>query len=220
MIYEKMMEIQAKLTEYGFYEINPLAEGIKINRCMADNDHSVVIEPSGRIGKCEHYSEDHFIGHIDSEERDEAMVARFRECHDETEACATCFFYPDCIRLKLCEDDVHCYPEMRDEKLSNTRQSMLKTYQNYCAKKKEDFKIDIAPLANDYVVVSRNKKSGKIKSSFTLNETGVDMLKLFMEGKDNSAVAQAMAEMYNVSIDDVEEDVTAFAEDLKEKGLL
>lgn len=46
------------------------------------------------------------------------------------------------------------------------------------------------------------------------------MMKLFMEGKDNSAVALAIAEMYGVSVDDVEEDVTAFAADLKEKGLL
>ena len=218
-VFEKMKEIETRLADYGLYEIKPLSEGITISRCMADNDHSVVIEPSGNIGKCEHYSEDHFIGHIGSDNRDEEMVERFRECHDEIEACATCFDYPNCIRLKLCEDNAYCYPEMREDKLNKIRQSMLKTYQNYTKEKAEEKKIDILPLANNYVVVTRNKESGTVKDSFTLNETGADMLKLFMEHKDTIAVAQAIAEMYGAPLEDVKDDVTAFAETLREKGL-
>ncbi len=218
-IFEKMKEIEAKLADYGLYEINPLSEGIKINHCMADNDQSVVIDPSGNIGKCEHYSEDHYIGHIESDDCDEAMVERFRECHDEIEACATCFDYPNCIRLKLCGDNAYCYSETRDDKLNKIRQSMLKTYQNYTKEKTEEKKIDILPLADYYVAVARNKENGKIKESFTLNETGADMLKLFMEGKDIIAVAQAIAEMYDAPLEVVTHDVTVFAETLKEKGL-
>ena len=220
MMFEKMKEIEAKLADYGLYEIKPLSEGIKINHCMADSDQSVVIDPSGNIGKCEHYSEDHYIGHIDSDDRDEAMVERFRECHEEIEACATCFDYPNCIRLKLCEDNAYCYPETRDSRLNKIRQRMLKTYQNYTKEKTEEKKIDILPLADSYVVVARNKKNENIKESFTLNDTGADMLKLFMEGKDISAVIQAIAEMYDAPIDVVTDDVTAFAETLREKGLI
>lgn len=220
MMFEKMKEIEAKLVDYGLYEIKPLSEGIKISHCMADNGHSVVIEPSGNIGKCEHYSEDHYIGHIDSDDCDEAMVERFRECHEEVEACATCFDYPNCIRLKLCEDYTYCYPEARDDRLNKIRQSMLKTYQNYTKEKTEEKKIDVLPLADYYVVVTRNKESGKINESFTLNETGADMLKLFMEGKDITAVAQSIAEMYDAPIEMVTNDVTAFAKTLMAKGLL
>ena len=46
------------------------------------------------------------------------------------------------------------------------------------------------------------------------------MLKLFMEGKDITAVAQAIAEMYDAPMDVVTDDVTAFAETLREKGLI
>ena len=46
------------------------------------------------------------------------------------------------------------------------------------------------------------------------------MLKLFMEGKDIHAVTQAIAEMYDAPIEVVTNDVTAFAETLKEKGLI
>lgn len=219
ILFEKMREIEAKLADYGLFDIKPLSEGIKTNYCMADDDHSVVIEPSGNIGKCDQYSEDHYIGHIDSDDCDEAMVKCFRECHDEIEACATCFDYPNCIRLKLCEDNAYCYPETRDDKLNKIRQSMLKTYQNYTKEKTEEKKIDILPLADYYVAVARNKENGKIKESFTLNETGADMLKLFMEGKDIIAVAQAIAEMYDAPLEVVTHDVTVFAETLKEKGL-
>lgn len=41
-----------------------------------------------------------------------------------------------------------------------------------------------------------------------------------MEGKDISAVIQAIAEMYDAPIDVVTDDVTAFAETLREKGLI
>ena len=97
---------------------------------------------------------------------------------------------------------------------------MLKTYQDYTKEKTEEKNIDILPLADYYVVVARNKESGKIKESFTLNETGADMLKLFMEGKDITAVAQAISEMYDARIEVVTDDVTAFAETLREKGLI
>lgn len=219
-VFEKMKEIEAKLADYGLYDIKPLSKGIKINQCMADGDQSVVIDPSGNIGKCEHYSEDHYIGHIDSDDSDEAMVERFREYHDEIDACATCFDYPNCIRLKLCENNANCYLEMREDRLNKIRQSMQKTYQNYTKEKTEEKKIDILPLADYYVVVAKNKESGKIKESFTLNETGADMLKLFMEGKDITAVAQAIAEMYDAPIEVVTDDITAFAETLREKGLI
>jgi len=220
LVYEKMKEIEIKLTEYGFSATKPLPQDIKINSCMADNDHCVVIEPSGHIGKCEHYSEDHFIGHIDSEVCNEVMVENFRECHDEIEACATCFYYPNCIRLKLCADDTNCYEESRKDKLDQIRRSMLKTYQNYCKEKKEKITIDVAPLANNYVIVTKNKENGKVKTSFTVNETGMDMLKLFMDGKDKAVVAQIIAEMYSAPLDDVTHDVNVFAETLKDKGLL
>jgi len=220
LIFRKMKEIEGMLAEYGLLHVTPLSQDIQTNSCMADNGHSVVIEPSGHIGKCEHYSEDHFIGHINSEDVDQAMLNSFREYWDEIDACGTCFDYPNCFRLKLCEDNTHCYPENRDGKLDKIRQSMLKTYQGYLKHQTEEMDIDIAPLADNFVVVARNKESGKIRKSFTLNETGIDMLKLFMEGKSTDAVAQVIAEMYEAPLEEVADDVTAFAETLKEKGLL
>ena len=130
-IFEKMVEIDSLLKKYGFARPRQLSQEIKVNRCMADCDNSVVIVPSGHIGKCEHFSEDHFIGHIESEEWDTQMIQNFRETHEEICACSTCFDYPNCIWLKLCEDHQNCYQEERAQKLNNIQQSIIRSYLKY-----------------------------------------------------------------------------------------
>lgn len=135
-VFDQINDIEARLKEYGFIRARRLSRQVKINRCMADNDHSVVIVPNGRIGKCEHYSEDHFVGQIGNEDRDTQMVEKFKETRDEIDACATCFNYPDCIWLKLCEDSSNCYQEERDHTLHQLRQSMMRAFKKF--KNKED----------------------------------------------------------------------------------
>lgn len=81
------------------------------------------------------------------------------------------------------------------------------------------YKIEISPLADYYVVVIRDKDTLELKETFTLNESGADMIKLFCQGKDIAAVAQIIAAMYEVSIDSVKKDVEKFAEKLRKKGL-
>lgn len=146
-VFDQINDIEARLKEYGFIRPRRLSRQVKINRCMADNDHSVLIVPNGRIGKCEHYSEDHFVGHIDSEDRDAQMVEKFKETRDEIDACATCFNYPDCVWLKLCEDSPNCYQEERDHTLRQLRQSMLRDFEKY--KNKEDKEDDQEDEAQD-----------------------------------------------------------------------
>ncbi|MBR4228773.1 MAG: hypothetical protein IKR72_06685, partial [Bacteroidales bacterium] len=109
-----------------------LPHKLKLNRCMADNDGSVLILPDGRLGKCEHYSDDHWFGHIDSPERDESMLADFKRVWEDIDACAEYPFYPECYRLVLCEEAVHCYPEEREEMLLQAREQLLDFYQKKC----------------------------------------------------------------------------------------
>ena len=81
-------------------------------------------------------------------------------------------------------------------------------------------KIEIAPLLDYYVVAVKDKETGELVETFTLNESGTDMLRLFCQDKDVSAVAQEIAEMYEAPLELVTKDVTAFAEKLNRKGLL
>ena len=82
------------------------------------------------------------------------------------------------------------------------------------------YKIEIAPLADYYVVAVKEKDSDELKETFTLNESGIDMLKLFCEGKDTEAVAKEMANLYEAPLQLVAADVMAFAEKLRKKGIV
>lgn len=81
-------------------------------------------------------------------------------------------------------------------------------------------KIEIAPLLDYYVIAVKDKETGKIVDTFTLNESGTDMLKLFCQDKDVATVTQEIAEMYEAPLELVTKDVSAFAEKLQKKGLI
>lgn len=128
-VFDKMNKIELQLRDDGFIRANRLIHHVKTNHCMADNDNSIVIAPDGHIGKCEHYTEDHFIGHIMNQKWNSQMKEYFRETHDEIDACTTCFKYPNCIWLKLCQNKITCTQEYRDHDMANLRYSILKAYQ-------------------------------------------------------------------------------------------
>ena len=130
-LFNKMSEIETRLYEYGLYKPRQLNRVVKTNHCMADNDHSIVIAPDGHIGKCEHFTEDHLVGHIGSEELDVEMLEAFRAVREESDACATCFDYPNCIWLRLCEVHTYCYQEKCEHERLKLRRSVMQAYLNY-----------------------------------------------------------------------------------------
>jgi radical SAM protein with 4Fe4S-binding SPASM domain len=108
-----------------------LQKDISLKHCMADGGGGVVIAPDGHLSICEHYIDSNFFGHIDSEERDEAILLKFKERQADNEACATCFYYPQCILLTMCEIDVGCTPEYHQERLHDIKESMKYEYERY-----------------------------------------------------------------------------------------
>lgn len=127
-LFEARMRLQEKLRDGKIALKGKLPDKLKLNHCMADRDTDVLILPDGHLGKCEHYTDSHWFGHLDSEERDETLLADFKRLREEIDACAECPFYPDCYRLVLCEEAVHCHPEEREEKLRLIRQNLLDFY--------------------------------------------------------------------------------------------
>ena len=80
--------------------------------------------------------------------------------------------------------------------------------------------IEIAPLLDYYVIAIKDKETGKLVETFTLNESGTDMLRLFCEGKNEMEVAKEIADIYQVPLDYVSKDVTLFVGRLHKKGIL
>ena len=129
-IYKRMEDLNNHLLKYGFAKPVKLERKIKTNLCQADNDRCVVIVPNGNIGKCEHYTEDHFIGHVANDGVDKVIMASFKERRKEIDACATCSAYPNCLMLKLCDANKQCYREIQMEKIKNIHHMILNAYNN------------------------------------------------------------------------------------------
>ena len=76
---------------------------------MADSSHSLVITPSGIIGKCEHFTEEKMIGSIFTEDIDSSVLKMWNERYDKQKECNLCPLYPTCIRIKMCPNQKkHC----------------------------------------------------------------------------------------------------------------
>lgn len=136
-IYEKHRMLTDKLVRYGLKTKHRLRHRLPINMCMADSGHSRSILPNGELGLCEHYSEDHFIGHISDENIDTDMVRLFGEAWEKQAECASCVCYPECIRLKMCQEQARCFAEMQNEKKINIYASMQYTYEMWKNKQEE-----------------------------------------------------------------------------------
>lgn len=129
-LYAKRMQLEQLIADVGYGRHWKLQKDFKLNLCMADSDQSVLISPDGHLGKCNHYFDRDLFGHIDSEERDEATIRRFKERPADIEACATCPYYPQCIRLNICEK-VKCNPEHQQERLHDLKAAMKDEYEKY-----------------------------------------------------------------------------------------
>ena len=130
-LFAQRMQLEQQIAQCGYRFRRRLQNDIKVNCCWADDDgESVLIVPDGHLGKCEHCIDREFFGHIDSEERDESIIRKFKERRAEIEACATCFYYPQCIRLVMCEK-YFCSPEYQQEHLHETMEAMKYEYERY-----------------------------------------------------------------------------------------
>jgi len=126
--HEAMGQLNARIRENGLASTHGIRKKPKQNHCMADSGRSVTILPTGDIGLCEHHSEGEFMGHLDREEVDKAMIASWKETVPEIPECETCFYYPDCIRLRKCTNDRVCFPQLREDYLTATKQAMRNEY--------------------------------------------------------------------------------------------
>ena len=116
-----------------------LQKNVKLNHCMADDDGSVVVAPDGYLGKCEHFFDRELFGHIDSEERDETVIRKFKKRPADIDACATCPYYPQCIRLTMCEPEpTICTPGKQQYHLSEMKETMKYEYERYLRKKDKE----------------------------------------------------------------------------------
>lgn len=123
-----MIRLEEKIAACGLASRGGISKKPKTNFCMADSGKSVTILPNGEIGLCEHFSESEFIGHIDREGFDQAVVDSWKERIPEIPECAECFYYPQCLQLKKCASGSVCFEHLRRERRRQVERQMLNEY--------------------------------------------------------------------------------------------
>lgn len=75
---------------------------LTVSQCMADNPHTVEIQPDGSFCRCEHESILDSYGNIDEGVLDPEKPLKWQEIIERTDECPECCFYPSCYMLKYC----------------------------------------------------------------------------------------------------------------------
>ena len=126
-----MCRLNEKIRQYGLLSLKGIRATPKLNHCMADSGSAVTILPGGEIGLCDHFSEREFIGHIDREGFDQAVVSSWKERIPKIPECAECFYYPSCQQLKKCVYTSVCFEQLRRNHRRKTEQAMLWEYRKW-----------------------------------------------------------------------------------------
>ena len=81
------------------------------------------------------------------------------------------------------------------------------------------YEIAIQEVADKFVAVAKNGETEEVEKVFTLNETGVIILRALMEGADTPAIVNQLLTEYDVTPQEAETEVNAFIDMLKENGI-
>lgn len=124
---ERFFALLKKLKTLGLYRLK-FDRNLPAHRCMADNDSCEVINPDGSIGKCEHFDGNDLIGSIYSDERDQSVIASWKEAL-RVPQCGSCPLLPRCIPLKKCawEKD-GCSDSIRSTRIQKFKQMIMFAY--------------------------------------------------------------------------------------------
>ena len=98
--------------------------------CMADSGQSVVINPDGYLGVCEHYTDSNFFGSIYDETYDFNMRMKYVERREELPICKHCNVFPICKQLKICSGS-YCDKYIREANLLAVCNNIYLYIRNY-----------------------------------------------------------------------------------------
>lgn len=136
---QKFIKLQNKLIAQKNLRYTPLDRTKVLNHCMADSDSSLMILPDGKIGKCEHYTDDHYIGSIYSDQIDFDVLKWFKTSRYISKDCETCELRPMCSVPICCQSAGNRCDDMdKAMRLQALRYQMQATYDNYVKKNRAD----------------------------------------------------------------------------------
>ncbi len=91
-----------RLLELGIGQDRRRIPVLRHQQCMADDPHSLLIQPDGSFCRCEHESVNESYGNLTDGIINPLKQKQWTESIDKSELCPTCCMYPYCYLLKGC----------------------------------------------------------------------------------------------------------------------
>lgn len=105
---------------------------LAFNQCMADNPHTIEIQPDGSFCRCEHENVNDSYGNLDEGVLDPEKPVKWRENIERSDHCPDCAVYPSCFLLKGCMNaDIPCIEEFRSQGVEKDKKKIYSIYQKY-----------------------------------------------------------------------------------------
>ena len=106
---------------------------LKYYYCMADNTSSVLINPLGQIGKCDHYIFEYLIGNIyyGGDGIDDNAQVEYWMNIKKHELCESCVLFPYCGLPKVCCNADGCHEIQAQRDVSRIQSDMVTIYKRY-----------------------------------------------------------------------------------------
>ena len=139
LLTKELLAFQQKCFDAGIRRPPVLEGGIKSHACMADSYDTVTITPDGHLGKCEHFSEDEYIGDIYTGVTNVEKENEFKEKANTKDICTGCSVYPVCIKLKKCPNNSKTVCDSEDRLIKETQlHNMIEYTFRHLRKQKEN----------------------------------------------------------------------------------
>lgn len=127
-LYEKIYELEDKARKMGLFVEWP-HKTYKASMCIVDDGHSIMFQPDGSIGLCEHHADSNKMSHIDNPVfKEEDIKAWLEKCEPEQGLCDDCPIFPSCIRVKNCEEESVCNKNIKERKIIKERYGIVNLF--------------------------------------------------------------------------------------------
>lgn len=112
---------------------------LTFSQCMADNPHSVMIQPDGSFCRCEHENIHDNYGNIENGITEPQKLEKWKDTTEPSENCPRCAIYPACYHLRNCmNSDVPCIEEFQESNLEKQRKRIRAMYIQKTEVKKDE----------------------------------------------------------------------------------
>lgn len=204
-------------------------QGLRVNSCMADSVSSILINPDGELGKCEHSPYQMTYGAVDKDVVDDTVLEYWRTKAEEGESCYKCPLYPGCIRLLGCKANHRpCVSVDVEQMIREIQCHMMKVYTAWRKRLQEAAEAKKFRLkyewrfddSDEMSVVFFERKGADIVKTIRVNPSAVSILTILQEECSFQSILDVLRKQFDTSGFPLEDIVEEYLKFLVSYGLV